>query len=257
MTKTNFYHGIVAETYDLLFADDDVHDEVEFYRSILAENPGLNLEVACGTGRVTLPLALEGIEIEGFDNSQEMLDLLAAKAEDNDVSLITYQKEMHDFQIDKQYANIILPNASFCNLIDRDAAVESLQCIHEHLQPGGQLIIESFIPHYIGNNQYDSIWRVTKQLNLNSDSQLIISSCEQYDLVEQLLMIKHRYDVFTDGVLQKSQLHDELLQAYGAYEMELLLEQTGFELQATYGNYQFEPVSMEHDIMIFHATKAE
>jgi SAM-dependent methyltransferase len=53
--------------------------DVVFYRELGRAAPGPVLEVACGTGRVLLPLARAGLEVTGVDASSAMLALLEAK----------------------------------------------------------------------------------------------------------------------------------------------------------------------------------
>ena len=63
--------------YDLLWGNEQV--DVPFYLAMAKETGGPVCELACGTGRVLLPLARAGFEVTGIDVSQAMLDKLQAK----------------------------------------------------------------------------------------------------------------------------------------------------------------------------------
>src|SRR5512138_3862145 len=72
---------IYSQLYDVYVPD--WPGELDFYRGLLA-NTELSLrgvlEVACGTGRVTIPLAQTGVEITGVDLSAEQLDKASQKS---------------------------------------------------------------------------------------------------------------------------------------------------------------------------------
>ena len=63
-----------AELYEVLFRDFDF--DREFYLGLAREARGPVLEVACGTGRILLPCFQAGVDIDGLDLFQEMLDVL-------------------------------------------------------------------------------------------------------------------------------------------------------------------------------------
>ncbi|MBK9545801.1 MAG: class I SAM-dependent methyltransferase [Dehalococcoidia bacterium] len=57
-----------------------VEGDIDFYLELARNAPGPALELGCGTARVALPLALEGIHVTGLDLSQPMLDVAKAEA---------------------------------------------------------------------------------------------------------------------------------------------------------------------------------
>ena len=65
--------------YDLL-AQMTAPDDLPFYRQLVEARGGPVLELGCGTGRVTLPLARLGVEVVGLELSSEMLSFAVQKA---------------------------------------------------------------------------------------------------------------------------------------------------------------------------------
>jgi SAM-dependent methyltransferase len=57
-------------------------EDTGFYGRLAAECGGPVLELGCGTGRVLLPIARDGIAVYGMDGSEAMLERLFAKLED-------------------------------------------------------------------------------------------------------------------------------------------------------------------------------
>ncbi len=76
------YHNL-AQSYDRLTNDVDYGQVVAFYRQILQREglrPRTAVDLACGTGSVSMLLASQGIQVTGVDMSEEMLTVAAEKA---------------------------------------------------------------------------------------------------------------------------------------------------------------------------------
>ena len=73
----------LAANYDRLTNDVDYRATVDFYRDILAQeglHPRTAVDLACGTGTVSLLLARQGLDVTGVDLSEEMLTMAQQKA---------------------------------------------------------------------------------------------------------------------------------------------------------------------------------
>ena len=73
------YTGLSAASYDLWFGEG--FEDVDFFRDAIRGGGEPALEVACGTGRLLVPFAQEGLDVEGLDLSAEMLGICRWKAE--------------------------------------------------------------------------------------------------------------------------------------------------------------------------------
>jgi ubiquinone/menaquinone biosynthesis C-methylase UbiE len=133
----------MAEYYDFIYGDEW---DIGFYLNEARNARGSVLEVACGTGRILIALAKEGIDITGFDISQSMLDILKQKANEDGVDVDVYHANMVDFKIDKKFNLIIVPYRSFLHLSSEAERKAALKNFYEHLNPGGRLIIHAYNP---------------------------------------------------------------------------------------------------------------
>ena len=80
MAKSDWnYRGLVAECYDLWFGDEPFWDQA-FFHDRIRQNRGRALEIACGTGRLLVPLLRDGLAVEGLDASEAMLAICRTKA---------------------------------------------------------------------------------------------------------------------------------------------------------------------------------
>ena len=90
------------------------------------------LELGCGTGRVTIPIAQSGINIIGLDSSTEML----RKAQDKvqtlpvDTSNISFlHEDMRNFSVDQEFGLVIIPFRGFLSLLSVADQVDTLAMV--------------------------------------------------------------------------------------------------------------------------------
>ena len=66
-------YDLIAPFYDI--EHDRFSEDLDMYRNFAELSGGKILELACGSGRVLLPLVEEGYELTGVDNSEKMLEI--------------------------------------------------------------------------------------------------------------------------------------------------------------------------------------
>ena len=108
------------------------------------------LELASGTGRVACALAAEGVEFVGLDRSLPMLRQAEATRlalpENIQGNAIFVESDMANFNLGRVFSLAIVPARSFQALLTPDAQRAALGCIHDHLVPDGQLVLNLFDP---------------------------------------------------------------------------------------------------------------
>src|SRR5437762_11465114 len=72
---------------------------IAFFHNRIRHNSGVALEIACGTGRLLVPLLRDGLAVEGLDASAEMLALCRTKAAHVGVTPTLYQQLMQDLDL--------------------------------------------------------------------------------------------------------------------------------------------------------------
>ncbi|MSP13137.1 MAG: class I SAM-dependent methyltransferase [Chloroflexi bacterium] len=130
-----------AQLYDALVPD--WPGEMAFYRDLAAvAAPGGEsiLEVACGTGRVTLQLAREGLRLVGLDRSGPMLAVARQKSA-GVPHLHWVEGDMRSFELNETFGLIIIPGHSFQYMLTPEDQIACLGCIRRHLVPGGRLVV--------------------------------------------------------------------------------------------------------------------
>lgn len=168
--------------YDLLYKD--VTEDIKLY-SNLTKNYSEIIEYGAGTGRITIPLALDGKTVYAIDNEQKMLDKLK---ENMDNSVINYKNNIKIINSDmKKYKHykpaecIIMPLTVFNYLLTDEEQKECINNISASLKSGGKLVMElltmktfqeintseeyQFIKKIEIENGYYEYWRKTKLEN--------------------------------------------------------------------------------------------
>ncbi len=123
--------------FDAQYAEFD--EDLPLWLSLAAEAAGPVLELGCGTGRVLAALANAGRVAEGLDRDPHMLARSARRLAARDVPL--HCADLRHFQLEGQYALILVPCNTFAQLDDREAS-SMLACARRHLLPGGRLAAE-------------------------------------------------------------------------------------------------------------------
>jgi SAM-dependent methyltransferase len=118
--------------------DQDVGFWLEVARSA---PPGTVLELACGTGRVTLPLAAAGIEVVGVDIDPVAL-AVAQRRRDRAEWPLLVAADMRRFALRSRFGAVIIPYNSFQLLTHPADAAACLARVSDHLAPAGSFALE-------------------------------------------------------------------------------------------------------------------
>ena len=139
------YKKLCTEFYDL-DKPEAPEDEVDFYFTHLKEVKGPILEPMCGSGRLLIPLLKKGLQLEGTDNSSEMLNSCRKKATELDLQPTLHQCDLLDLSLPQHFDAIIIPVGSFQLFPERESALKVLRLLYDHLNEGGFLLLDTFIP---------------------------------------------------------------------------------------------------------------
>ena len=140
----NTDYDLWAELYDEVYSF--VDNDIDFYTNKFKEFGGKVLEIGCGTGRVTIPLLEAGADITAVDYSQKMLEQLESKIGSTNVSIEIVLQDVRRLHLENKYNLIIFPYRGFQSLLSVEDQINALTSIRDHLNFGGRLIIDLFLP---------------------------------------------------------------------------------------------------------------
>jgi SAM-dependent methyltransferase len=141
----NIFTGEAAEDYD---RGSEMDDPRELDRTVdfLADTAkgGAVLEFGIGTGRVALPLSQRGLPVSGIDISSDMLEQLHRKP--GAESIVTLVGDFATTTMPGAFALVYLVYNAIANLTTQAEQVACFRNAARHLNPGGRLVIELWVP---------------------------------------------------------------------------------------------------------------
>ena len=143
MDPADFYTGLVARLYAPLRSSvPDVRECLEF----IEESGQPALELGCGDGDPLLDLVAAGLDVDGVDSSQDMLERLERFAAERHLAVSVHRQKMQELDLPRRYRSIFFAGATFTLLPDDEAARETLRRIRCHLQDDGIALIPLWVP---------------------------------------------------------------------------------------------------------------
>jgi SAM-dependent methyltransferase len=144
--RSTSYGDGFADVYDEWYPGaDDVDAVVEFVAELAARSPAARvLELGVGTGRLAIPLATRGMDVQGVDVSASMLDRLRARDPEGRVAVTA--GDMVDDQPDGPFEVVLVAYNTLFNLESAERQAACFRAAAERLAPGGALVVEAFVP---------------------------------------------------------------------------------------------------------------
>ncbi len=219
--------------YDALAIGHDAGEEADFYASYVPPG-GAVLELACGTGRLTVPLAERGLSITGLDNSEAMLEAAQAKADAQGVSPAFVSGDMREFAFDAPFNLIFLPNNSLGHLHTLPDIRACFASVRRHLSPSGRFVLDMFSPSLpLLLREPDTHYPMTDYRRPDGKT-VTVSETVSYDPVTQILYALWHYQAEDSEAVDVRPLD---LRIFFPQELDALLTLSGFTIEAKYGGF--------------------
>lgn len=208
------------------------------------------LELACGTGRIAIPLAEEGFEVVGLDLSEAMLEEAKQKAEHTTLAL--QNADMSHFALERDFPLILLANNALCHLLDLKSFESCMKCVKKHLSEHGKFIIEVFVPNLkMLLQKPDERVFFSEYEDPDGGGRIVVTSTSTYDSKTQ---IKHN-KTFHKMPNDDEEIEGELpMRMYFPQELDALLKYNGFDIVHKYGDTNLSPFTSKSQMQIFILT---
>jgi SAM-dependent methyltransferase len=241
--------------YDLEHEGDD--EDVAFYVKLLEKwRPLRVMELAAGSGRVTIPLAQaaarSGIEIVGLERAGPMLEEAyrkrAALGKKEGACLSFIEADMRGWQTSEPFDLIVAPCSSLSHLLRLDEQIATWQCAYRNLRNGGRFIADLTMPNlaaYADSMQTPP--RAFVEIDIDArdpqtGTRLLRYKTSRYLPHEQRAEIRFLYDKFPTGDRVDRYISDFDCHVYYPREVELLFRISGFGMDAWFGDYAMRPL---------------
>jgi SAM-dependent methyltransferase len=198
--------------------------EVDFFASCIDQSPGRILEAMSGSGRLQIPLMQRGYVVDGVDCSDAMLERCRQRCAMLELQPKLYQQSLEGLALPCRYSTILIAVGSLQLITDPVILCKALQNLNAHLLPGGNLLIDIFVPDTtiddfsvsIVRLDERKIIRLTKRHRFNAKQQKVDTFC--------------LYELIVDGIVEQQE--NELMKVvwYSDHEWQQVLLKAGFEI---------------------------
>ena len=245
-----------ADIYDAVYAD--LTHDIDFYVELARESGGPVLEIGCGTGRISLPIAREGIAVTGIDISPRMIAVAQAKAAKRGLSerCVFQSGDMATLELAERFPLVTMPFRSFQSMLSPEEQRQALGRARERLAPGGLFVMDTFNPD-VGSLTGDEASRLAhhlKDVEREGGGTLVVWGQNVWYPVTQVNDVRLIIEEVSDeGVVERRLMRDYEQRYTFRYEMEHLLELSGFDLEDVYGDFEGGPVTEESEDLVWVA----
>jgi SAM-dependent methyltransferase len=251
-------YQITAKYYDGAYAAKQDLVDLPFYLELAERSRGPILEIACGTGRVLLPIARKGIEIHGVDNSLPMLQILknSLVGEPDNVrqEVTLHEGDMRDFRLGAKFPLVIIPFRPMQHMHTVQDQVSALTTAAAHLSETGILAFDVFYPKFemintrVGEEVQEMEWSST------SDPKTIVRRYfrkDSVDKINQIFSFTFIYRTFRASELILEETEDFKLSYFTYPHLRALFLLAGLEPVAEYGSFAKTPLDNKSEQMVF------
>lgn len=255
MDKPYEYSGLEAASYDLIDELSDFED-FPFYRFLIEADPGSVLDLGCGTGRILVPLAHEGIDVTGLDASREMLDICHGKlaALQREATLVC--GDIRSFDLGRAFDTILIPGFTIQLLLEPEDLDACLESCSKHLKPEGQLVVSTYLPWEMLESGLKR-----KPLEKKRESErdpkgerFVAWQGWEIDRIEQRLQLFNRFQKLdAAGKVVREENQAMTLCWHLPYDMQRLLQKHGLGDVSLYGDFTFDPPEADAEAIVYVA----
>ncbi|MEM7332742.1 MAG: bifunctional GNAT family N-acetyltransferase/class I SAM-dependent methyltransferase [Chloroflexota bacterium] len=222
-----------------------------FFLELVKQTGGDVLEIGCGTGRYTIPMAEAGIPMTGLDVVRPMVEVARSRSKNLPIQWIV--ADARKFSLNHRYSFIFTSGVTFMHLLTTTDQTAFLRCVQRHLAENGRLLIETLFPHL--PQQKDELEEGEWFKNEDKNGRVItVSGTQSYDPITQI-RTETAYRRWKENGEIITKVAPLSLRNTFPQELELLLSKNGFEVEARYGSYTFEPLTTKSQMMLYLCKK--
>jgi len=243
--QAGFFGPNYIEEFAYIFDPERIKREVDFIEKVLDCNHPLKiLDLACGNGRHSIELARRGHSIIGLDLNRFFLEQAASAAKEAQVTVKWLNSDMRQIPFENEIDAVISLFSSFGYLeSDQDDQVVLDQVV-KALRSGGKFVMDFINHEWIMRNYCAHEQRILS-------SGVMIRMLRNFDLATGRNH-ERRTRIFPNGKREEVEM---IVRMYTAVELIRMCEAAGLQIQEIYGDYNFEPLTIDPKFIVLQAIK--
>ncbi len=239
--------------YDLEYAERR-HD-VAWYRT-LASTVDTVLELGCGTGRITLPMALTGAMVTGVDLCRPMLEVLQQRRRNlEDPSRIEiFQADFTRLDLGRRFELVVLPFNALQHVYTPEDFLALMATVQKHLADGGRFALDVVVPeHQVWSTRNPDGKHEIRSRSDPDGGKLLTWENGSYDPISQVYNLRYHFQR-ASGVHQVVRLP---LRMYHPQDLLTLLQQAGFQVARKAGGFDGQALESTSSTLVLELMAAK
>lgn len=243
-------YGVFAEFYDRLTGNVLYKERADYLLEICEKfkhNTGITLDLACGTGSLTLELKRRGVDVYGIDGSPEMLSEASMKAFEEELQVLFLCQKMQSIDLYGTIDTCLCTLDSINHMINPEDVKKTFERVSLFMNQGGLFIFD--------------VNSVYKHREVLSDNVFVFDTDEVYCVWQNTPVDEYVEEISLDffipdpkgGYIRESERFRE--RAYETETLKEMLSDVGFEVQAVFGDMSFEEPADTEQRLYFVAKK--
>ncbi len=252
----------IAHVYDKLNAEIDYEGWADFveccFDRFLPVRPTLLLDLACGTGSMTLGLAARGYDMIGIDGSADMLSEAFLRADDKGLSILWLEQDMRSFELYGTVGGVTCCLDSVNYLLTNEDLLSCFKIVHNYLDPDGIFLFDMNTPHKFETVYSDNAYILEDELVFENGSgkERLSVFCgwqNSYDPSSRICEFDlSLFESLGNGTYRRSDEHQRE-RCYTLPEVKQALDRAGFELLGVWSDFDFSEIDESTDRWYFAA----
>lgn len=246
------YRGLIASTWDLWRNDTANWSDRNLFLELVREYGEPVLDLGCGTGRILLDFLKLGIDIDGVDNSPEMLAIARSKADVEGLNATLLQRSLPEVDLQRQYRTILAPSSLLQLMTSEEDALLLIRNLFVALEPGG-VLAGSFAFEWREGDPLDTGWEFLFERTRPEDGATVKSWVREWrEPARRIWHTEQKFEVTLGGkvVHTEHQTRSPEGRTYSQEQATTLFESAGFVDIELFHEFTREPVREEDRLFV-------
>lgn len=250
------YKGLIAQAWDVLRGDTSNWDDRFFYLKIIHKYGQPALDVGCGTGRLLLDYLAQGVDIDGVDNSPDMLAVCRHKAKALGLDPALYEQYMETMALPRHYGTILIPSSTLQLVIEPTRVAQALEQVYAQLLPGG-VVAASVMALWKTGDPLDSQWEQTA-VRSEDGAKFRRAVRSRYEPPIECEHTEVVYQLIVEGQVVSEEVHrrSPATRSYTQAQARAVFAGAGFSQIDLNSGFTFEPAKPDDTLFVVVAQKA-
>ncbi|MDX8365354.1 class I SAM-dependent methyltransferase [Cytobacillus sp. IB215665] len=254
LTSNNFEEYDDANLYDM---ENTFLNDIPFLTKWASKQHGMIIDLACGTGRATIPLAKKGYKLIGVDIYKSMLEQARNKANNQNLHIEWVEQDCTQLNLSEVGSMVYMVGNGFQHFLTNEAQNHLLTSVNRHLEHDGIFIFDTRFPSVeeLLQPSTEEYWRTYTR----NDGKIVdVSTISTYDALNQLQHYTTIRKVKNEQGIKIDETSTQITLRYVfPKEMERLLSDSGFEILHIFKDWNEAPITNDSYSMIFVCRKVK